>query len=186
MLSRGQLAVRKAVSVPNTTSKHDQTRRRQKRERHLKMSLRVSAIIFQLVKVIMPEKCALLTILELNWNQRLGQDKTEHLSAQLQKKVISRHRKNEDVFKMSKDENCTCKACKNTKFHCQICKFVEFLLLSSSWLLKLPSLAPREELIVFAYQIWKPQFLSVVQFPFDCHSPFSPTTFFEIGVYSTT
>ena len=34
-----------------------------------------------------------------------------------------------------------------------------------------------------AYQIWKPQFLSVVQFPFDnCHSPFSPTTFSEIGV----
>ena len=31
--------------------------------------------------------------------------------------------------------------------------------------------------------IWKPQFLSVAQFPFDnCHSPFSPTTFFEIGV----
>ena len=46
------------------------------------------------------------------------------------------------------------------------------------------SLSPREELIVFAYQIWKPLFLSVVQFPFDnCHSPFSPTTFFEIGVY---
>ena len=42
------------------------------------------------------------------------------------------------------------------------------------------SLAPREELIVFAYQIWKTQFLSVVQFPFDnCHSPFSPTTFLE-------
>ena len=41
------------------------------------------------------------------------------------------------------------------------------------------SLAPREELIVFAYQIWKPQFLSVVQFTFDnCHSPFSPTTSF--------
>ena len=34
----------------------------------------------------MHEKCALLTILELNWNQRLGQDKIEHLSAQLQKK----------------------------------------------------------------------------------------------------
>ena len=47
------------------------------------------------------------------------------------------------------------------------------------------SLAPREELIVFAYQIWKPQFPSVVQFTFDnCHSPFSPTTFFEIGVFS--
>ena len=37
---------------------------------------------------------------------------------------------------------------------------------------------------LFFLQIWKPQFLSVVQFPFDnCHSPFSPTTFFEIGVY---
>ena len=60
------------------------------------------------------------------------------------------------------------------------------------------SLAPREELIFLVYQLWKPwivedsvfllsmwkpQFLSVVQFPFDnCHSPLSPTTFFEIGV----
>ena len=39
---------------------------------------------------------------------------------------------------MSKDEICSCKACKNTVFHCQICKFVGFLLPSSSWLLKLP------------------------------------------------
>ena len=39
---------------------------------------------------------------------------------------------------MSKDEKCTCKACKNTVFHCQICKFVGFLLPLSSWLLKLP------------------------------------------------
>ena len=46
------------------------------------------------------------------------------------------------------------------------------------------SFAPRKELICFAYQIWKMQFLSVVQFTFDnCLSPFSPTTFFEIGVY---
>ena len=31
---------------------------------------------------------------------------------------------------------------------------------------------------------WKPQFLSVVQSPFDnCHSSFSPTTFFEKSVY---
>ena len=45
------------------------------------------------------------------------------------------------------------------------------------------SLAQREELIVFANQTWKPQFLSVVQFPFDnCRSPLSPTPFFEIGV----
>ena len=40
---------------------------------------------------------------------------------------------------MSKNEKCTCKACKNTVFHCQICKFVGFLLPSSSWLLKLPN-----------------------------------------------
>ena len=133
----------------------------------------------------------ILTILELNWTQRLEQDKIEHLSSYAHvvcttgKQVISRRRKNEDVFTMSKDEKCTCKACKNPVFHCQICKFVGVLLPSSSWLLKLPSLAPREELIVFAYQIWKPQFLSVVQFPFDnCHSLFSPTTFFEIGVFS--
>ena len=46
------------------------------------------------------------------------------------------------------------------------------------------SFAPRKELMVFAYQTWKPQFLSVVQFARDnCHSPFSPATIFEIGVY---
>ena len=100
----------------------------------------VSAIIFQLFKVIMPEKCV-LTILELNWNQRLGQDKIEHLSSYAHvvhttaKKVISRHRKNENAFKMSKEEKCTRKACKNTVFHCQICKFVGFVLPLSSWLL---------------------------------------------------
>ena len=38
--------------------------------------------------------------------------------------------------KCEKNEICTCKACKNTIFHCQICKFVGFLLPSSSWLLK--------------------------------------------------
>ena len=27
---------------------------------------------------------------------------------------------------MSKDEICTCKECKNTVFHCQICKYVRF------------------------------------------------------------
>ena len=72
-----------------------QTRRRRKRERHLKMSLRVSAITFQLFKVITLEKCA-LTILELNWNRSLGQDKIEHLlsyahvtlSTQLQKRLF--------------------------------------------------------------------------------------------------
>ena len=52
-----------------------QTRRR-KQERHQKMLLRVSATIFQLLKVTMLEKCV-LTILELNWNQRLGHKKTK-------------------------------------------------------------------------------------------------------------
>ena len=112
-------------SYGSISRKLKQTRRRRKRERHLIMSLRVSAIIFQLFKVfqifkvIMPEK-GLLTILELNWSQRLGQDKIEHLSSYAYvvhttaKKVISRHRKNENVFKMSKDEKCTYKACKHT------------------------------------------------------------------------
>ena len=54
--------------------------------------------------------------------QALGakEDKIEHLSSYADvihttaKLVISRRRKNENVFKMSKDEICTCKACKNT------------------------------------------------------------------------
>ena len=46
-----------------------ETRCRRKRERHLKMSLRVSAIIFQFFKVIMFQKCVLI-ILDVNWNQR--------------------------------------------------------------------------------------------------------------------
>ena len=76
----------------------------------------------------MLEKCV-LTILELNWNQRLGH-------------FTWRRRKNENVFKMSKDVTCTCKACQNTVFHCQICKFMGFLLPSSSWLLKFPTDLP--------------------------------------------
>ena len=59
------------------------------------------------------------------------EDKIEHLSSYAHvahttaKQVISRRRKNENVFKMSKDEKCTCKACKNTFFslsNIQICK----------------------------------------------------------------
>ena len=124
----------------------------------------------------MPEICA-LTILELNCNQRLGRDKIEHLSSYAHvihttaKKVISHHRKDENVSKMSKDEKCTCKACKNTVFQCQICKFLGFLLPSSSWLLELPSFAPREELIVFCIPIVETtvpfgRAISVRQLPF--------------------
>ena len=64
------------------------TRRRRKRERHLKMSVFCNhfflqsfpsflpLIIFQLFRVIMFQKCV-LTILELNWNQRQGHKKTK-------------------------------------------------------------------------------------------------------------
>ena len=90
--------------------------RKLKRERHLKMSLRVFVIIFQLLKVfplfkvIMPEKCP-LTILELNWNQCLGNKKTKlnichHMltsSTQMQNKsfhVIERTRTSTKCQKM--------------------------------------------------------------------------------------
>ena len=118
---------------------------------------------FQLFKVILLEKCV-LTILELNWNQRLGHKKTKlnichHMltsSTRLQNRsfhVVERTRTSTKCQKMKsarakrakilsfivKCEKCTCEACKNTVFHCKICKFVGFLLPSSSWLLKLPN-----------------------------------------------
>ena len=79
-------------------------------------------------------------MLELNWNQRC-RDKTKlntchHMltsSTQVQNKSI-----HENVYLTPENEKCTCEACKIVVFHCQICKFVTFLLPSSSWLLKLP------------------------------------------------
>ena len=69
----------------------------------------------------------------------MGQaDKIEHLPSYAHNCKTGHFtscRKDEKVFKMSKDEKCTRK---NTVFHCQICKFVGFLLLSSSLLFKLP------------------------------------------------
>ena len=88
------------------------------------------------------------------------EDKIEHLSSYAHvvhttaKQVISRRRKNENVFKMSKDEKCTCKACKNTVFHCQLCKFVGFLLPSSSCLLKLPTVPVPEDLCSKLVYLW--------------------------------
>ena len=73
------------------------------------------------------------------------EDKLQHLSSYAHvvhttaKQVISRRRKNENVYNMSKNEKCTCKACKNTVFHCQICKFMGFSFPLSSGLLKLPN-----------------------------------------------
>ena len=123
-----------------------QTRRRRKPECHLKMWLRVSAIIFQLFKLIMLKKCV-LTILELNWNKHLGHEKTKlnichHTltsSTHLQNWSFQVAERTRTSTKCQKMKKCTCKACKNTVFHCQICKFVRFLLPSSSWLLRLPN-----------------------------------------------
>ena len=92
----------------------------------------------------MLEKCV-LTILELNWNQRLGHRKTKlnichHMltsSTQLQNRSFHVVERTRMSTKCEKNEKCTCKACKNTVFHCQLCKFVGFLLPLSSWLLKL-------------------------------------------------
>ena len=116
-----------------------QTRRRQKRERHLKMWLLVSAII-------MLEK-RVLTILRLNWNQRLGHQKTKlnichHMLASSTHPqnwsfhVVERTRTS---LKCKKMKNARAKRARIPVFRCQICKFVRFLLPSSSWLRKLPN-----------------------------------------------
>ena len=92
----------------------------------------------------MIEKCV-VTLLELNWNQRLGHKKTKlnlctHMltsSTHLQNRsfhVIERTRTSSKCQKM---KNARAKRAK-VLFHCQICKFEGFLLPSSSWLLKLP------------------------------------------------
>ena len=51
-------------------------------------------------------------------------------------------------FTLYKNENCTCKACKTTSFHCEICNLVTFLAPSSSWLLKLPVMVPTTAAVV--------------------------------------
>ena len=129
----------------------------------------------------MPEKCA-LTILELNWNQPLGQDKIEHLSC-----TCSRRPHNCRSFHVIERTRTSSKCQKMKNARAKILFFIVKYL--NLWGFCGPRrrgcLTPREELFVFAYQIWKPQFLSLVQFPFDnCHLPFSPTTFFEVGVYN--
>ena len=64
-----------------------------------------------------------------------------HVVLTTAKQVISSRRKIEIVRGMSKNEKCTCKACKSIVFHCQICKFMTFLPLPlSSWLRKLPNI----------------------------------------------
>ena len=139
------------------------------------MSIRVSAIIFQLFKVIMPEKCALLTILELNWNQRLGQDKIEHLSTQLQKKSFHIIERTRTFLKCQKMKNARAKRANILFFIVKYAHLWGFCCRRRRGCLRRTH--------CFCKPNMEPQFLSVVQFALDnCHSPFSPTTFFEIGV----
>lgn len=99
-----------------------QTWRRRQRERHLKMQLRVSAILSQLFKVIRLAKCV-LTIPELNWDQRF-RNKTKlnifhHIltsSTQLQNRSFHGvERTRTTVCEMSISEKCTYKTCKACK-----------------------------------------------------------------------
>ena len=86
-----------------------------------------------------------LTILGLNWNQRFRDKKTKvnichHIlssSTQLQNRSFHVVERTRTSAKCRKNEKCTCKACKTNVFHRQICKFVTFLLPSSSGLFKL-------------------------------------------------
>ena len=87
-----------------------------------------------------------LTILGLNCNQRLGHKKTKinichdklTSSTQLQNRSFHVVEKTRTSSKCQKMKNARAKRAKNIVFHCQICQFVTFLLLSSLWLLKLP------------------------------------------------
>ena len=109
----------------------------------------------------MIKKCV-LTILELNWNQRLGHKKTKlnichHMlssTTHLQNRSSHFVKKTRTSIQRQKWKNARAKRAKITVFHCQICKFVGFLLPSSSWLLKLP--------YVLDAQIW---FLCLVNRP---------------------
>ena len=97
----------------------------------------------------MLEKCV-LTVLELNWNKRLGHKKTKlnichHMltsSTQLQNRSFHVVERTRTSSKCQEMKNARAKRAKNTVFHCQKCKFVGFLLPSSSWLLKLPTAIP--------------------------------------------
>ena len=113
---------------------------------NLKMWLRVAAIISQLFSHYASKMC-----FKKSWNE-IGTRALEirrqnwtfviiyaHVFQTTAKQVILRRGKNEKVCAMSTNKKCTRKACKTIVFHCQICKFLSFLLQSSSWLRKGPS-----------------------------------------------
>ena len=68
--------IREKTIQSKTLGSLTQRRLRRQQERHLKMLLRVFATIFQLFQVIILAK-SVLTILELNWNQRFRAKKTK-------------------------------------------------------------------------------------------------------------
>ena len=114
----------------------------------------------------MLEKCV-LTILELNWKQRLGHKKTKlnichHMltsSTQLQKRSFHVVERTRTSSKCQKMKYARAKRAKNTVFHCQICKFVGFLLPSSLWLLQVPFCViqtKKETLIVTSTNVINP------------------------------
>ena len=116
---RISIKMKNALFTSSDNGEFRQTRRRRQREHHLKMSLRVSAIIPQLFKVTMLATC-ILTIRELNWNQRFRGKKTKlnichhmlTLSTQLQNRSFSRRGKNENICEMSKNEKARAKRAK--------------------------------------------------------------------------
>ena len=78
-------------------------------------------------------KCVLI-ILELNWNQRFRDEATKLNICHHMRRSSTQNRsfhvvetENENVCGMSKNENCTCKACKTIVFHCQICEVCDIL-----------------------------------------------------------
>ena len=91
------------------------------------------------------EKCV-LTILELNWNQRLGHKKTKlnichHMftsSTQLQNGSFHNVERTRTSTKCQKMKNARAKRAKVLFLIVKYANFVGFLLPSSSWLLKLP------------------------------------------------
>ena len=151
------------------------------------MQLCISAIISQLFKVISLAKWV-LTILDLNWNNRFRNETTKpnichhNLTSSTQPQNRSFHIV--ERTRMCKNEKCTCQACKIiVLLYCQICKFVTFLLPSSSWLLKL--------LIISSwwkfdpYQLVRYQIL-VFHFPTNKQPQFAPKLTFRSWEKATT
>ena len=116
---------------------------------------RVSAIIFQLFKLIMLEK-RVLTFLELNWNQRLGHKKTKlnichHMLTsftQLQNWSFHVAERTRTSSKCQKLKNARAKRAKILFCIVKYANLWGFLLPSSSWLLKLPIVSSPCELPV--------------------------------------